>query len=426
MKMRFHSMVAERAEGSRIWDVDGKEYLDFVSQWGVTNIGNCHPKVVASVKEQAERLLFSSHLTFPNVPSIELAEKLIEITPGNFAKKVWFGLSGSDASEMVYKVMPAWTGRRRFLSFLGSYHGSNMGGVTLSGFRALSRFVGFGDAIKVPYPDRYRCTFCSESSSCSMACLDYVEQEILPHYPTENISSVVVEPVQSDAGEIVPPPEFLPRLYELCRSYGIKFVDDEVKVGFGRTGKMFAIEHSRIEPDVIITGKSMGAGMPLGAVIGPAEMMDSLRTAHASTHGGQPVCCAAALASIGVIEGDGLSQNARRLGDVLLKRLGEIREKQELVGHTRGLGLVMGVELVRDRKTKEPAAFETLCVAYRAWELGLIVGVMGTRGNVLELMPSLNISDEEADEGMEILERSIDDVAKGRIDKQKVERFAEA
>ncbi len=423
MRLRFHDIVVDKASGCQIWDVDGKRYLDLVSQWGVTNIGNNHPEVVDAVKRQVDRLLFSAHVTFPNVPAIELAEKLIAITPGNFAKKVWFGLSGSDANEFIYKMLPLSTARRRFLSFYGSYHGTHLGAITLSGHAGLNKHMGFGNSIKVPYPYPYRCSLCKEK--CTMACFDFAIEGIASHFRPDDIAAAIVEPVESDAGDIVPPPEFLPKLYKFCRQNGIMFVDDEVKVGFGRTGKMFAVEHAKVEPDCITMAKPMASGMPLSAVVGRRAIMDAGVASHVLTLGGHPVSCAAGLATIDVIERERLPQRAARIGRAFLKRMKEIASAHRLVGEARGLGLIIGLELVKSQKSKEPASFEALCVAYRAWKLGGLVGVMGERGNVIEIMPPLNISNEEADEGANIIETAIGDVERGRVDSASVKRFAE-
>jgi 4-aminobutyrate aminotransferase len=423
MQLRYYDIVVDRARGCEVWDVDGRRYLDLVSQWGVTNIGAGHPDVVEAIKRQVDKLIVSAHVTFPSVPAIELAEKLIDITPGHFGKKVWFGLSGSDANEFVYKMLPIWNGRRRFLSFYGSYHGTHMGAVTLSGHMGLNKHMGFGNSIKIPYPYPYRCSFCKDSK-CTMACFDFGVENIVSHYQTEDISAAIVEPVESDGGDIVPPPEFIPRLYKFCKENGVMFVDDEVKVGFGRTGKMFAVEHSEVHPDLITMAKPLASGMPLSAVVGRTDVMDADVSSHVVTLGGHPVSCAAGLATISVIERDGLARRAGRTGSSMLERMKEIADGHSLIGEARGLGLIMGLELVKNQRTKEPASFEALSVAYRAWKLGGLVGVMGERGNVLEIMPPLNITKQEAEEGASIIEKAIDDVEKGRVDKASVKKFA--
>jgi 4-aminobutyrate aminotransferase len=424
LKLRFDPIIVEEAKGSRVWDPDGKSYLDFASQWGVTNIGHNHPAVVSAVKNQAEKLLFSAHNTFPNVPTIEFAEKLIRVTPGRFSKKVWFGLSGSDAAEFIYKVLPVATQRRRLLSFYGSYHGASMGGITISGHKFLSRYIGMGNSVKIPYPYPYRCTFCRDSQ-CNLACFDYAKEQILSNYDTGDIAAAVVEPIQSDAGEIVPPDDFMPKVKQLCKDTGMLFVDDEVKVGFGRTGKMFACEHSGVEPDVMMLGKPIASGLPLSAVVGRKEVMDAALSSHIYTQSGQPLCCAAGIATLGVIERQKIPEKASKMGKRLMDRLDETASKHDLIGEVRGKGLIVGVELVKNKESKEPASLETLSVVYRAYQIGLILGAMGTWGNVLELMPPLNVSEHDLERGADILEKSIDDVEKGKVDKAQVRRFSE-
>lgn len=422
--IRFYPIVVERARGAKLWDPDGKAYIDFSSQWAVTNLGHGHPEVVEAVKGQVERLVFSSHTSFPNVPAIELAEELVKITPGEFRKKVWFGLSGSDANEFIYKVMPVYSGRRRFLSFHGSYHGQTMGALSLSGHKALTRLIGFANVVKAPYPYCYRCPFKRSYSECGLFCLEFLEEQVMEQAPADDLAAVVVEPIQSDGGVIVPPSEFLPRLAELCREKGISLVVDEVKVGFGRTGKMFACEHSGVAPDAIPMAKPMASGFPLSAVVGRAEIMDAAAAIHLFTSSAHPVSCAASLATIRVMEREKVPERASRVGDSMLKRLKEIGESHPLVGDVRGKGMIIGVELVKDERTKEPASFETACVVYRAWELGLVLAYVGIHSNVLEITPPLLIDEAEVSEGLDILEKAIADVEKGKVDKEKVRRFA--
>lgn len=422
--IRFFPIVVERARGSKIWDLDGREYIDFSSQWAVTNLGHNNPEVIEAVKKQLDKLVFSSHTTFPNNVAIELAEKLVKITPGEFEKKVWFGLSGSDANEFIYKIMPIYSGRRRLLGFQGSYHGQTMGALSLSGHKALTRFIGFPNTVKAPYPYCYRCPFKQNYPDCGLLCMDFLENNVLENAPSEDLAAIIVEPIQSDGGVIVPPPEFLPRLHKICRDKGISLVDDEVKVGFGRTGRFFAVEHSNIVPDAVTMAKPMASGFPLSAVVGRAEIMDSALSAHLFTSSAHPVSCAASLATINIILRDNILEKASRTGEYVLKRLKEIRDQHPLIGDVRGKGMILGVELVKDHKSKEPATFETACLVYRAYELGLLITYVGTYSNVIEITPPLTISMEEVDKALEIFEKAVDDVEKEKIDKEKVRKFA--
>ena len=425
MGIRFYPIVVERAEGARVWDPDGREYLDFSSQWAVTNLGHGHGRVLEAVRRQLERLVFSSHTTFPNTVAIELAERLAELAPGGFRKKVWFGLTGSDANEFVYKVMPVYSGRRRFLSFLGSYHGQTMGALTLSGHKAMSGLIGFPNAVKAHYPYCYRCPYGRSYPECGLFCMEFLEEQVLDiAVPSEDLAAVVVEPIQSDGGVVVPPPEFLPRLWRICRERGVSLVVDEVKVGFGRTGRMFAVENYGVEPDMIALGKPIASGLPLSACVGRAEIMDSAIALHLFTSSAHPVSCAAALATIEAIMSEGVLERARRLGERMRKRLEEMMGRRRLVGDVRSLGMIAGVELVADESSRKPARREAAGVVYRAWELGLLTTYVGTYSNVLELTPPLTISEEELERGLDILEKAIEDCEKDRVDWSLVRRFA--
>jgi 4-aminobutyrate aminotransferase len=421
--IRFYPIVVERALGSRVFDVDGKEYIDFSSQWAVVNLGHNHPEVIEAVRSQLERLVFSSHTTFPNTVAIELAERLVELTPGSFEKKVWFGLTGSDANELIYKIMPVYSRRRRMLGFQGSYHGQTMGALSLSGHKALTRFIGFPNVVKAPYPFCYRCPFKQTYPECGLLCLDFLEDNVVENAPAEDLAAVIIEPVQSDGGVIVPPLEFIPRLYRICRDRGISLVVDEVKVGFGRTGRFFAIEHFDVAPDVISMAKPMASGFPLSAVVGRAEIMDAALAAHLFTSSAHPVSCAASLATINVIRREKLLERASKMGNYILERLKEIAEKHQLIGDVRGMGMILGVELVKDHRAKMPATFETASLVYRAYELGLLLTYVGTYSNVVEITPPLTIGIEEVDRALEILEKALDDVEKDRVDRESVRRF---
>ena len=421
--IRFYPIVVERALGSRVFDVDGKEYIDFSSQWAVVNLGHNHPEVIEAVRSQLERLVFSSHTTFPNTVAIELAERLVELTPGSFEKKVWFGLTGSDANELIYKIMPVYSRRRRMLGFQGSYHGQTMGALSLSGHKALTRFIGFPNVVKAPYPYCYRCPFKQTYPECGLLCLDFLENNVVGNAPAEDLAAVIIEPVQSDGGVIVPPLEFIPRLYRICRDRGISLVVDEVKVGFGRTGRFFAIEHFDVAPDVISMAKPMASGFPLSAVVGRAEIMDAALAAHLFTSSAHPVSCAASLATINVIRREKLLERASKMGNYILERLKEIAEKHQLIGDVRGMGMILGVELVKDHRAKMPATFETASLVYRAYELGLLLTYVGTYSNVVEITPPLTIGIEEVDRALEILEKALDDVEKDCVDRESVRRF---
>lgn len=425
LKIRFFPLVMERAKGTRIWDVDGKEYLDFTAGWAVANTGYGHPRVLAALHEQLDKTTFNSLTTVLSEPAAELAERLVGLVPGDFPKRCWFGLSGSDANDCVAKMLPLSSGRPRLLSFVGAYHGQTGGSLSLSGHTAQARFVGSGAVVKVPYPYCYRCPFGKTHPDCGMFCLRFIEDYVFKTIcPAGDTAGVIVEAIQSDGGDVVPPDGFLPGLAEICYRHGIRLVLDEVKVGFGRTGKLFGFEHSGIVPDAVSMAKPIASGFPLSAVVAREEILEAGVATHLFTTGGHPAACAAALATIDVIQQEKLVENAARVGAHLKAALEGLKERCPLVGDVRGRGLIVGVELVRDRNTKEPATRETAKVVYRCFELGLVVFYVGIYSNVLELTPPLVLTEDEADEGVRIIERAITDVMEGRVPDEKVAPYA--
>jgi 4-aminobutyrate aminotransferase len=425
LKIRFYPMVIEEATGVTVKDPDGFEYIDFTGNWAVANVGYNHPEVLKAIKEQLEKTSFVSLCTFSNEVSVKLAEKLIEITPGNFKKRVLYGLSGSDANECVFKIIPKYTGKTRFIAFIGAYHGQTMGALSLSGHQAQAKFLGFPGVTKVPYPYCYRCPFKMETLNCDLYCLSFIEDIILKSVsPAEETAGIVVEPIQCDGGDIVPPKKFLPALQKLCRKYGICLVVDEVKVGFGRTGSMFAVQNTGVEPDVLVLGKPIASGIPLSACVARAEIFEAYPASHLFTTGGNPVSCAASLATIKVIEKNKLHENARRTGEFMMKRLKEMMERHKLIGDVRGEGLLIGIELVKDRNSKAPAKKECAKLCYRAWELGLLVEYVGLLSNVIEITPPLILTQKQADVGLEIFEKALSDVETGKVPDEKIIPYA--
>ena len=425
-KIRFYPLVVERARGATVVDVDGREYLDFNAGWAVANTGYGHPLVMQAIRDQLEKTSFVSTITFLNEAVVKLAERLIRITPGGFPKKVWFGLSGSDANELVFKILPKATGRPRLMSFLGAYHGQTMGSASLSGHKAQTRFPGFANVVKVPYAYCYRCPFSSSYPGCGLYCAsDFIEDYVFKTMTDpQDLAGLIVEPVQSDGGDVVPPPGYLEELKKLADKYGLLFAVDEVKVGLGRTGRMFAVQHTTVNPDVIVLAKPLASGMPLSACICKGDILDSLSGTHLLTTGGHPVSCAAALATIEAIEKDRLSENAARVGNYMKKRFLEMAGQHEIIGDVRGVGLIQGIELVKDRETKEPATRETAKLCYQAWKNGLLTAYVGLNSNVLEITPPLIISVDQAERGIRILERSLSEVEAGKVADSEVARFA--
>jgi len=425
-KIRFYPLVVERASGATVVDVEGREYLDFNAGWAVANTGYGHPHVMRAIKDQLEKASFVSTITFLSEPTVELAEKLVAITPGDLRKKVWFGLSGSDANDLIFKILPKATGRPRIMSFLGAYHGQTMGSASLSGHKAHTRFPSFANVVKIPYAYCYRCPFSLTHPGCGTYCAnDFIEDYALKTMADpEDLSGLIVEPVQSDGGDVVPPQGYLNELKKLVDKYGMLFVVDEVKVGFGRTGKMFCVQHSGVVPDIVVVGKPMASGMPLSACVCKGEILDSLVGTHLMTTGGNPVSCAAGLATIEVIEKERLADNAAKVGEYMKKRFLEMAKAHELIGDVRGMGLILGVELVKNRETKEPASREAAKLCYQAWKNGLLTAYVGLNSNVIEITPPLILTTDQAENGLRIFEQSLSDVEAGRVPDSAVAPFA--
>lgn len=425
MKIRMYPLVADKAKRARIFDVDGKEYIDFTANWGVANTGYCHPKIIDAIKKQAEKNTFASFTTVITESGIELAEKLIEITPGDFEKKVTFGLSGSDANDCISKLVTLATGKHRIISYFGAYHGQTMGSLSMSGHTAQAKFIGTGNIVKIPYPYCYRCAFDKTHENCDLTCLRYLENYIFKTIcPPEDTAAVIVEAIQCDGGDIVPPAEYMHQLKKICERNNIFIIFDEVKIGVGRTGKFFGFEHFDIIPDAVVFGKPIASGLPLSGVIARKEILDSSVATHMLTTGGCPISTAAALATINIVVNEGLMKNVEDMGNYLKHQLLELKEKYEIIGDVRGKGLILGLELVRDRKTKEPASKETAKICYRAFQKGLIIFYVGIHSNVLEFTPPLNITKEDVDTGLRILEESIIEVLNGKVSDEELQRYA--
>ncbi len=425
MRLRFYPLAVERANGCRVWDVQGRSYLDFTAGWAVVNTGYGHPRFKEALLDQLERSNFASLISGMHTPALRLAEKLVALTPGDFPKKVWFGFCGSDANETVGRLLPIATGKRRLVSFIGAYHGATTASMAMSAHAAQSHFIGGGHVVKVPYPYPYRCPFGDEVQDCARATIRFLEEYIFRTIcPPDDVAGIIVETVQSDGGDIVPPPTFLPMLADLCQRYGIYLVVDDVKAGMGRTGRMFSPEHFGVIPDVLVLGKALGNGVPLSAVVARKEVLDVGVGLAIFTTAGNPLSCAAGLATIEAIEQEGMVENAARVGAYLHQRLSTLQERHPLVGDVRGMGLMQGVELVKDRQTKTPASKEAAKVAYRAFELGLLLFYVGMFSNVLEITPPLILSEAEVDEGVAILDQALADVEAGRVSDEVIAPYA--
>ena len=415
LKVRFFPLVIASADGCRITDASGVTRLDFTAGWAVANLGYSNARVREAVTAQLAQGTFGTLTAMMNEPSVRLAERLAGLVPGDYEKKVWYGLHGSDANDCLAKLVPLATGRKRMISFIGGYHGQTAGSAGLSGHTAQAKAGGGGNVIKIPYPDPYRPVLGADRDPGD-AVLDYLENYILRTIcPPEDTAGIIVEPVQSDGGDIVPPPRFLQGLERICRQHGIMLLIDEVKIGFGRSGRMFAFEHFGVVPDAVSLGKSLGGGMPISAVIGRRELLDVAPAINMYTMAGNPVACTAALAHLDEIDRLGLVEQAGRAGGYLLGRLRELQQRHPLIGDVRGLGLMLGLETVRDRSTKEPADREMAKIVYRAFELGLIVFYGGIYSNVMEITPPLVMTEAEMDEGVAILDQAIGEVEAGEV-----------
>ncbi|WP_457742897.1 leucine/methionine racemase [Thermococcus sp.] len=418
----YTPIVPHRAENAHVWDVEGKEYIDFLSDAAVQNVGHSNPRVVEAVKRTAERLLhFTFIYGFPVEPYL-LAKKLAEIAPVE-SPKVAFGLSGSDANDGAIKFARAYTGRRAVIGYLRSYYGSTYGAMSVTGlnFEVRSKVGQLSDVHFIPYPNCYRCPFGKEPGKCRMECLEYLREKFEGEVHAEGVALLLAEPIQGDAGMVVPPKNYFRKLKRLLDLYGILLGVDEVQSGLGRTGRWFAIEHFGVEPDIITLAKPLGGGLPISAVLGRAEIMDSLPPlGHAFTLSGNPVASAAALAVIEEIEERNLLERAEKLGKKAKDRLERMKKRHELIGDVRGLGLMLGVDLVKDRETKERAYDEAKKVVWRAYELGLIVAFL--QGNVLRIQPPLTIEEELLDEGLDRLEEAIEDVEEGKVSDEVLEK----
>lgn len=426
MKLRFYPFVVAGAEGLRLWDPDGNAYLDLSAGGGVMQAGYGHPRVRKAIVEELDQSWSNMHCCYPNTTTVRLAERLCALVPGDFAKRAWFGATGSDANDCLAKLVPLASGRRRLISYIGAYHGQTTGSAALSGHQAQAKVIGTGNVTKVPYPYPYRCSWgpC-DPEECSLKCLRYVEEYALGAVsPAEDTAAIIMEAVQSDGGEVVPPANYIPALRELCDRHGIWLLFDEVKIGLGRTGKTFGFEHAGVEADGVALGKPLGGGLPLSAVVARQEILDVGPAMNMYTLGGSPVPAAAALATLEVMEQERLAENAARMGDRVLAGLRDLQSRHPLIGDVRGKGLIIGVELVADGETRAPASKDTARLVYRCFELGLLMIYSGLHSNVLEITPPLTIGEQEVDEALGILDQALSDVESGRFDDAKLASYA--
>jgi 4-aminobutyrate aminotransferase/(S)-3-amino-2-methylpropionate transaminase len=404
----------QKAQGAVMIDVEGRELIDFAGGIGVNNVGHCHPKVVAAIKDQAEKYIHTCFHVAMYDPYVALAAKLNELAPGDFSKMTLFANSGAEAVENAVKVARYATGRQGIICFENGFHGRTLMGMTLTSKVKPYKF-GFGpfapEVYRMPFAYCYRCRFGLKYPACNVACADYLEEFFIDYVAPESTAAVIAEPIQGEGGFITPPPEYFPKLQKICQKYGIALVIDEVQAGAGRTGKMFAIEHWGVEPDIITLAKSFAGGMPLSAVVGREEMMNKPHVGGlGGTYGGNPICCRAALAVLEILIEDNLLKTAETLGEKLWSRFTGLQEKYEMIGEVRGKGPMIAMELVRNRETKEPASDEAKKLVKRCYDKGLIILSCGNFGNVIRTLMPLVITDQQLEKGLSILEESLNEI----------------
>ena len=405
---RDYPLVAKSGSGAMVEDVDGNTFLDFAAGIAVVATGHCHPQVVAAIQKQAAELIHMSCTDFYYEGTVELAEKLASIAPGKDPKRIYFGNSGTEAIEAAMKLARYHTKRDKFVAFHGCFHGRTFGSLSLTASKAVQR-KHFGTLVAgvfhTPYPNTYRGAYGVRPEHASADALANIENELFKRLvDPEEVAAIFIEPIQGEGGYLPAPAEFLQGLERLCRKHGILLVADEVQSGMGRTGKWWAVDHAGIVPDMICTAKGIASGMPLGAVIANAKVMDWKPGAHASTFGGNPVSIAAALATIEILERDAIA-NAARMGEFIFRQTAGWRERHKSVGDIRGKGLMIGIEFVRDRKTKEKAPELRDHVLQAAFHKGLLV--LGAGENSLRLAPPLVIDEEQAEFALRTLDECI-------------------
>jgi 4-aminobutyrate aminotransferase len=401
---RDYPAVVERGEGCTIWDVDGNAYIDVSAGIAVCATGHCHPEVVGAIQDQAARLIHMSGTDFYYPSQIRLAERLTELFPGEGPAKAFFGNSGAEAIEAGLKLARFYTGRPRFIAFRGAFHGRTFGALSLTASKAVqrNRFAPLLPGVThASYPDPYR-------GGSVEASLEELERILATTTPAEEVAAIVVESIQGEGGYVVPPEGWLERIEELCRRHGILLFVDEVQSGMGRTGKMFAIEHTDAKPDLVAVAKGIASGMPLGVLLSRADIMNWPPGAHASTFGGNPISCEAALATIRLLEEE-LIVNAEEVGGYLMERLVDLQGRFEAIGEVRGKGLMIGVELVTDRETKERAGELRSAVMNRCFEKGLLI--LGCGANTVRWAPPLVIDRPTIDAAVEIFSDTLAELA---------------
>src|SRR5271170_1810652 len=412
---RDYPLVAKRGHGAIVEDVDGNAFLDFAAGIAVCSTGHCHPKVVAAIQQQAAELIHMSGTDFYYESMPKLAERLVNTLSGDAPKKAFFTNSGAEAVEGAIKLARYATKRDKMIAFYGGFHGRSMGALSLTASKATQR-KNFGALLSgiehIPYPYAYRCAHGHTSETCGAEILEQLEGQIFKRlFDPEDVAGIIIEPIQGEGGYVPAPKFFLQELQRICRQHGIMLILDEVQSGMGRTGKWWAHEFAGVESDILCSAKGIASGMPLGAIIARESVMRWKPGAHGTTFGGNPVCIAAAMATMDLIE-SGYRENAAKMGDYMFGQMSDWRKKFKIVGDVRGRGLMIGIELVRDQRTKEKAADLRNFVVDRAFHKGLLI--LGAGENTLRLSPPLLIDKEQADFALRTLEECLRE-AEGKI-----------
>jgi 4-aminobutyrate aminotransferase len=409
--IKEYPLVVARGRGMMVEDVDGNRYLDFMAGIAVSSTGYGHPKVIAAVKDAADRFLHICGSDFYYEGMADLCQRLARLAPGSSKKRVFLTNSGTEATEAAIKLARHSTRRTAIIAFRGAFHGRTTGAVSLTSSKA-RQHAGFGpllpDVHHVPYAYRYRCQFCAEEPACNRGCIDVIEQDLFArHLDPHDVAAIFIEPIQGEGGYVLPPAGYLADLRALCDRYGILLVADEVQSGVGRTGKMFACEHEGVEPDIVLTAKGLGSGMPIGAMIAKESVTSWESGSHGSTFGGNPVCCAAALATLDLVE-NGLMANAVRMGERLMVGACRLMANHPNIGDVRGRGLMVGMEFVKDRATREPAPELVQELVQRSFRQGLLL--LGAGKSSLRLAPPLIIDEQDLDTALGMIDACLGEI----------------
>jgi 4-aminobutyrate aminotransferase/(S)-3-amino-2-methylpropionate transaminase len=404
-------IVVEKAEGALVWDVDGNQLLDFAGGIGMINVGHRNENVVNAIKQQLDKYIHTCSLVTTMEPYLDLAELLNSVTPGNFSKKTLLANSGSEAVENAVNIAKYYTKRNAVLCFEGAYHGRTLLTLSLTSKYALFK-KGFGsyvsDIYRIPAPNMYRGIEGMSEEEYISYCIKKLDETFISQVDAESLAAIIIEPVQGEGGFLPIPSAYLHKLRDVCDKHGIVFIADEIQCGAGRTGKLFAVEHSGVVPDIIVSAKSIGAGMPISAVTGKAEIMDAPHLGGVGgTYGGSPVACVAAIEAIKILKSESFLKRVNEVGEIIRTTLEKWKEKYSIIGDVRGIGAMRLVEFVKNRDTKEPDAEVTLEVIKDAVANGLLMIRAGLFSNCIRLLPPIVITDEQLIEGLQVLENAI-------------------